>query len=248
MAAAGMLTVDALSRLTNGTVLACMRKPVGPAQPCAGRLLSRAEIERAAQNAELDLAPEFVASSRNSRCYGVLVDQHVRSYAWATSDAVPAVPETIVRMSPTASYVYKAFTDPSYRRKGLLSECLKAIEQAAVHEGRDQMTALVDVQNRNSLGAFRKAGFDRCGFVVVLRRPWLVRRIGCRSAAPCSWQRDRESVPASALGAAPNELGRTQPDSQPQPATRRATSAPLRRPRRPSLPLPPTSSAPADLE
>jgi L-amino acid N-acyltransferase YncA len=170
-----------------------MHKPVGRAVPAAGRLLSRAEIERASQDRELDLARSFVAGARNSQCYGVVVDNQVRCYAWISSDAVWVVPQAIVRMAPDSTYVYKAFTDASYRRRGLFLECLKAIERSASEEGRQEMTALVEVHNRSSMGAFRNAGFDRCGYVVILRRPFLIRRIGCRSASPCEWCRERVS-------------------------------------------------------
>jgi GNAT superfamily N-acetyltransferase len=207
----GLLALHAVARLSKGTVLACMHKTVGSAEPCAGRLLSRAELERASQDAGLDLPPEFVASTphAHSQCYGVVVDDQVRCYAWTSSEAVRVVPETVVRMPPAAAYVYKAFTDAAYRRRGLLYQCLQAIERAAAGDGRDEMTTLVEIHNRASLRAFRNAGFDRCGFVVVLRRPWFVRRVGCRSAVPCTWHKDKERNPASVLGSAANELGRT---------------------------------------
>ena len=192
--ALGLLALQALARVTNATVLVCMHKPVGRVKAAAGRLLSRAEIVRASQDSRLDLPPEFVAATRRSQCYGVLVDDRVRSYAWTSSEAVWAVPQAIVKMSSEATYVYKAFTHESFRRRGLLVECLKAIEQGAAREGRDELTALVDVDNQGSLRAFRNAGFDRCGFVVILRRPWLLRRIGCRSTSPCAWCKESESA------------------------------------------------------
>jgi ribosomal protein S18 acetylase RimI-like enzyme len=206
--AIGLFLFRTLARLSGGTLLACMHKPVGLVEPCAARLLTRPEIETASTDPELDLPPEFVASTQHSQCYGVLVDGQVRCYAWASSEPVRAVPGTIVRMSPDAAYVFKAFTDPSFRRRGLLRECLKAIEQGAVLDGRDEVTALVEVHNRSSLRAFRNAGFDRCGFVFVLRRPWLVKRIGCTCATPCTWYRDRKPAPASLFRSAPHGLAR----------------------------------------
>ena len=203
-----LLLFRALARLSGGTLLACMHKPVGPVEPCAARLLTRQEIETASTDPELDLPPEFVASTQHSQCFGVFVDGQVRCYAWTSSEPVRAVPGTIVRMSPDAAYVFKAFTNPSFRRRGLLQECLKTIEQSAVRDGRDEVTALVEAHNRSSLRAFRNAGFDRCGFVFVLRRPWLVRRIGCRCATPCTWSRDKKSAPASLFRSASDALAR----------------------------------------
>jgi hypothetical protein len=191
--AIGLLMLRVLARLSGGTVLACMHKPVGPAAPSTGRLLSRREIERASADAGLELRPEFVASAQHSQCYGVVVDEHVRSYAWTTSERVGAVPGTMVRMSPAAAYVYKAFTAGSFRRRGLLRECLKAIEEGAARDGREEVTALVEVHNRNSLRAFRNAGFDRCGFVFLLKRPWIARRVGCSCARPCIWSREAKA-------------------------------------------------------
>ena len=196
--AMGMLMLRTLMRLTGGTVLACLHKPIGPAEPSNARLLTRQEVERASQDPGLDLPPSFAASQR-SRCYGVVIDGRVRSYAWSSSETVRGVPGTTVTMSPDAAYVFKAFTDPLFRRRGLLSECLKAVEHDAAEEGRREVTSLVELHNRSSLRAFRNAGFERCGFVLVLRWPWITRRIGCRAAEPCVWCKHEASAPASTL-------------------------------------------------
>ena len=92
---------------------------------------------------------------------------------------------------------FKAFTDPAFRGRGLLRECLKAVEHSAVRDGRKEMTALVEIHNRSSLRAFRSAGFARCGLVFVLRRPWVVSRLACHCATHCSWSRDLRITPAS---------------------------------------------------
>jgi hypothetical protein len=105
-------------------------------------------------------------------------------------------------MPPGSAYVFKAFTDPLFRRRGLLHECLEAVEQEAVREGRSEVTSLIEVHNRSSLRAFRNAGFERCGFVLVLRWPWAVKRIGCRATVPCSWCKHDESAQASTLRSA----------------------------------------------
>jgi L-amino acid N-acyltransferase YncA len=186
----GLLAFRSLARLTGGTVLACMHKPVGRVEQCHARLLTRAEIERASLNAALDLPPEFVASSDSAQCYGVVTDDEVRGYAWTASEPVRAVPGTMVTMPPDSAYVFKAFTDPAFRGRGLLRESLRAVEQSATKNGRSEMSALVEIHNRSSLRAFRNAGFTRCGVVFVLRRPWLVNRVACRCATPCSWSRD----------------------------------------------------------
>jgi len=199
MRAAGLLALRSLARLSGGTVLACMHKPIGQVNACRARLLTRAEIDQASRNASLDLAPEFVAASQSAHCYGIVVDEEVRSYAWTASEPVRAMPGTVVHMPPDSAYVFKAFTDPAFRGRGFLRECLKAVEQRAVTDGREAMTALVEIHNRSSLRAFRNAGFARCGLVFVLRRPWLVSRIACRCATPCTWSRDIRQTPAAVL-------------------------------------------------
>lgn len=184
----GLFMLRGLARLTGGTVLACMHKPVSRVEQCRARLLTRAEIERASSNAALDLPADFVAASQSSsQCYGIVVDGDIRSYAWTASEPVRAVPGTIVRMPRESAYVFKAFTDPAFRGRGLLRECLNAVEQRAIDDGRSEMSALVEIHNRSSLRGFRNAGFDRCGLVFVLKRPWLVSRLGCRCAQPCTW-------------------------------------------------------------
>jgi L-amino acid N-acyltransferase YncA len=197
-----MLVLRAIARLSGATVLACMHKPVGETAQCEARLLSRQEIERASQDAALDLAPAFVASAANSQCYGVSVEGQVRCYAWTSVEPVRAVPGTVVRMPSTAAYVFKAFTDPLFRRRGLLRECLTAIERGASDRGCTEVTALVEVHNPSSIRAFRSAGFERCGHVFVLKRPWMVKRIGCRCTMPCTWSKDVERAAVSLAPAA----------------------------------------------
>jgi GNAT superfamily N-acetyltransferase len=182
----GMLLLRALSRLTGGTVLACLHKPVARVAPSVGRLLTRQEIEHASEDERLDLPQAFVGAQR-SPCYGVVIDDRVRCYVWTSSEQIRAVPGTTVRMPPDTTYAFKAFTDPLFRRRGLLRECLKAVERDAAREGRTEVTALVELHNRSSLRAFDHAGFERCGFVLVLRWPWAVKRLGCRARVPCTW-------------------------------------------------------------
>ena len=201
----GMMLLRMLARLAGGTVLACMHKPVTPVHPSAGRRLTRQEIESASRDSRLDLSPSFVAS-QHSRCYGVVIDGRVRCYAWTSSELVRAVPGTAVTMPTGAAYVFKAFTDPIFRRRGLLRECLKAVERDAVREGRTEVTSLVEVHNRSSLRAFRHAGFERCGFVMVLRWPWTVKRIGCLATEPCAWCRNDASAPRSPLRSAVSRI------------------------------------------
>ena len=196
--AAGMLMLRAAARLSGGTVLACMHKRVEDEGTSAACLLTRQQIERASQDPAMDLPPAFVAAER-SPCYGVVIDDRVRSYVWTSSEEVRAVPGTMVRMSPGATYVFKAFTDPLFRRRGLLRECLRAIEHDGARHDKLEMTSLVEVHNRNSLRAFRNAGFERCGFVVVSRWPWAVRRIGCRAVVPCAWCKHGEIAPVSTV-------------------------------------------------
>jgi len=192
-----LFTLRSIARLTGGTVLACMHKPVSRVERCSARLLTRAEIERASMNASLDLPADFVASSQSAQCYGIVADGDVRCYAWTSSEPVRAVPGTVVAMAPDSAYVFKAFTDPAFRGQGLLRECLGAVEQRAVSDGRSEMSALVEIHNRSSLRGFRNAGFARCGLVFVLKRPWLVSRVGCLCATPCTWSKDIDKTPAA---------------------------------------------------
>lgn len=197
--ALGLVMLRGLTRLTGGTVLACMHKPVSRVEQCSARLLTREEIERASTNASLDLPADFVTSSQSAQCYGIVVDGDVRCYAWTASGPVRAVPGTVVNMPSNSAYVFKAFTDPGFRGNGLLRECLNAVEQGAVGDGRSEMSALVEIHNRSSLRGFRNAGFERCGLVFVLKRPWLVSRVGCRCETPCTWCRDIRRAPASVI-------------------------------------------------
>lgn len=197
--AVGLLALRSLARLTGGTVLACMHKPVSQVEQCHARLLTRAEIERASMNASLDLPADFVASSQSAQCYGIVVDGDVRCYAWTASEPVRAVPGTVVSMPPESAYVFKAFTDPAFRGRGLLRECLNAVEQGARSDGRSDMSALVEIHNRSSLRGFRNAGFTRCGLVFVLKHPWFVSRVGCHCSTPCTWSRNTRRTPASSF-------------------------------------------------
>ena len=193
---ASILLFHVLRRLLGVTVLSCVHKRVGSQGPCAARQLTRRELEEASRNPALDLPPSFVASPPGGQCYGVVSGREVRSYAWASSEPTPALHRSVVAMPPDTVYVYKAFTDPSFRQRGLLGECLKAIDQHAAREGREEVSALIELHNRSSLRAFRRAGFERCGYVFLLKWPWIARRFGCRCSTPCTWSRRDDAAGA----------------------------------------------------
>jgi len=194
----GLFALRSFARLSGGTVLACMHKPIGHVEQGSARLLTRAEIERASANPMLDLPADFVASTPSAQCYGVVLDGQVRCYAWTAAGPVRAMPGTVVSMASDSAYVFKAFTDPAFRGRGLLRDCLGAMERSVAREGRAEMSTLVEIHNRSSLRAFGNAGFKRCGLVFVLRRPWLISRLACHCASPCTWSKDIRPAPASA--------------------------------------------------
>jgi L-amino acid N-acyltransferase YncA len=197
--ALGLVAVRSVARLSGGTVLACMHKPVAAATGSHARLLTRAEIEQASADPMLDLPADFVlATIQSAKCYGLVIDGKVRCYAWTATGPIRAVPGTVVNMPSDSAYVFKSFTHPAFRGRGLLRECLTALERGAQRDGRAEMSALVEIHNRSSLRAFSNAGFSRCGLVFVLRRPWLISKLACTCASPCVWSRDIHA-PASAF-------------------------------------------------
>jgi GNAT superfamily N-acetyltransferase len=160
-----------MSRLTGVTFLACVHKPVGATESGRAARLDECEIAVVSRDPALELDEGFLRAAQGSDFYACPPGPHPRAYAWAAwTGPVPVMSGFAVDVPEHAVYVYKAFTDPAYRGRGYLGECLKAIEHAAAERKRRTVMALIEVHNRSSRRAFRRAGFTRCGLVCLVGR------------------------------------------------------------------------------
>jgi len=183
-----------LARLTGSRLLVCVVKPIGGAVPGTARRLHDEEILRSSLDAALDMPREFVDTALGSECYGVVTGDRVSSYAWSASGcAVSIFPGIAIEIPGQDVYVYRAFTDPAFRGRGHVGECLHAIDATAAARGRHSVCAFIELHNRSSLHAFRGAGFTRRGVVLLqIRHRWIVRLSGGPDT-PCAWLRPEPS-------------------------------------------------------
>ena len=160
--------------------------------------LSHAELARWCSVSALEISEKFLRTlaQRPDRCFGAFTGDALVSYVFFAPASPTGIDEHLRFQFPRDSiYIYKAFTLPAWRGKGLLPNLLSVAMRRL--ECRDFVT-LVLSGNRNSRKAFEHCGFQldqrltvwkvlarpvratvpgHPGFCIDARDPWLAGRV-----------------------------------------------------------------------
>lgn len=147
------------------------------------RVLHADELEAASREPELDLNADFVASAlaHGHVCVGAEQGGQLASYCWL-SGAETYMLDGLSLVPPARSrYVYKAFTSPRHRGRGLLGSCLEHAGRTTREQGGASLVTVVERWNRRSIRAFEARGFRRAGHLLIGSRPsFLFASSGCQ--------------------------------------------------------------------
>lgn len=140
---------------------------------------SQDDLQRfCADNASLDLDSDFVAKAfaRSDQCFGFVEHDALKAYAWYSTNAAPLRDAVTLKCSPGYVYMYKAYTAPQARRRGLYrSGVARAVLVFREQPGFKGFLSCVEVHNRASLKALKSIGFRIAGrCIVVGKRPSLI--------------------------------------------------------------------------
>jgi GNAT superfamily N-acetyltransferase len=130
------------------------------------RTIGADEIQIHARDPELEISSDFLTrfAKRNDLCVGVFRSGRLVSYAFFASQTTLVHDQIKFAFDYGWIYVYKAFTVPAWRGKGLHQLCFQqAVLLSRNWKARPHLpkgyVALVEPSNTASLTAFKKLGF-----------------------------------------------------------------------------------------
>jgi hypothetical protein len=138
------------------------------------RRLTTQEISYAECDPTFDLEPAFTedALAKGDVCIGVFFDDELASYGWYASTPTKLTPDITVscRFADTR-YMYKGFTHPKHRGRGLYTRGL--LRAAPLLPNADDVRFIFSFVNRRnlaSLAAARSAGYVESGVLATCHR------------------------------------------------------------------------------
>ena len=171
------------------------------------RALTEADLLEASTDRELYLDPDFIrgAMARGDLCCGAYLGEALVAYTWRAPATAPFRDDLWVRVKDPLHYVYKSFTRPEHRGKGLHIALTRDADSYMLKAGRPAEVGFIDISNVQSLGAARSLGRRKigwAGYTRVFGRCYMFRSGGVKDAGaeffvPESRQAD-VSAPATA--------------------------------------------------
>ena len=166
----------ALGRRVSLHIFVVMTHPIGEGKfvnttGLEARFLTAPEIEHYASEEGYRYSRAFAADalSRGHRCFGVLEGERLRYYCWIARGPAPVFDDVEVAVDPPLAYGYNAYTDPTYRGRGLHTVAVEAIGQALHIEGFRGVAAYIEADNLAPIMAAHRMGEHRAGLVVLWR-------------------------------------------------------------------------------
>ena len=131
------------------------------------RFLTPVEIAAFGMDPTNDLAVDFASrtSAGLDYCFGIVDRQRLAAYSWYALRSIEGVHHVGVPMSFPANmaYMYKAFTHPDYRGKGLYGIGVSKALEALASRGITRLVTSINRVNFASLDGCRKIGFKSLG-------------------------------------------------------------------------------------
>jgi len=156
------------------------------------RLLRVEEVAHFASDPTNQMGAEFVERSRGGYdlCFGVLSGDRLAGYAWCALGSVEAAHAAgaDLALPGDTAYLYKGFTHPDFRGRGLYPACMGAALSALRASGIERLVAFVHWHNTVALRSCHRAGYRDLGRMLIgprgpLSVPDAVRALGIRVGA-----------------------------------------------------------------
>jgi len=140
------------------------------------RFLERDELEYfGGADHKLELEQGFVAEAiaQGHRCYGLVTNNTLASYAWYSTRPTPidmnTLPNLMGHFDPSYVYAYKGYTAPAFRGTHLLGKGLARALQAYTATGIDGIVSFVEITNYAALKSHYRLGSRPFGTVLILK-------------------------------------------------------------------------------
>ena len=159
-------------RLAGVRAFRLFARPLEPGAACAApagtrlRLLEEIEVHERCADPELGLAASKVAAahSRGDRCVGAFENGRLVGYCWLAFAPVPLLDGVWVDFFADAVWTYKSFVRPSHRGRGIAAGLYRCADSLCRDRGRSVSLLCVEIRNRPSARAARRAGYVRAGY------------------------------------------------------------------------------------
>jgi hypothetical protein len=177
--------------------------------PHTGRFLTPQDIRRFAANPANELSDEMAlrVAAGNDLCFGILDGERLAGYGWCALGSVEAEHTGGVALSLPydVGYMYKGFTHPDYRGRGLNGIRMALAGRSLAQRGVRRLICLVDWANWASIQSCRGFGCQSLGrvttFQIAGHRFWFMPkaayRLGVRVGDECQ-ARAARVVPSAA--------------------------------------------------
>lgn len=151
------------------------------------RFLTADEVRRYAADPMNGLSPDFADRIEGGfdMCFGAVHGDRLANYGWYAFGTVePEHAAGVCLGLPThVAYVYKVFTHPDFRGRGLNGDSLSEAATVLRTQGVDVILAMIYWSNRALFRSFERLGFRKRGLLVVgprgpMRIPEAARRLG----------------------------------------------------------------------
>ncbi len=147
--------------------------------------LDPATLQRFSSDPRYDLPAQFIdeALAKGDQCYGIIDGDRLASFGWYS--AMPTKISNDLRFCFDQRYVYmyKGFTDPSYRGQRLHARGMTAALGRFRDRGAKGLVSYVDTTNFDSLRSCYRMGYSDVGKIYCLRAAdhyWIHADAGCR--------------------------------------------------------------------
>jgi hypothetical protein len=132
----------------------------------------------------LDLQRWFahMAFEQQHECRVAKNGNTVLGYCWISDRETWVVDGMHILFPKNMRYVYKAFTHPAQRGRGVLSVCVRSAVKAYAGTSVDRFITIIETNNFSSIRAFSKAGFRQIGYFRAMR---VLGRVRISAALEC---------------------------------------------------------------
>jgi ribosomal protein S18 acetylase RimI-like enzyme len=147
--------------------------------------LDIATLQRFSSDPRYDLTPQFLddALAKGDRCYGIIDGDRLASFGWYSAMPTKISNDLWFCFDQRYVYMYKGFTDPSYRGQRLHARGMTLALGRFRDRGAKGLVSYVDATNFASLRSCYRMGYSDVGKIYCLRAAdhyWIHADAGCR--------------------------------------------------------------------
>jgi GNAT superfamily N-acetyltransferase len=135
------------------------------------RFLDEAALRRFSAEPSYDLSPAFLdeALAKGDQCYGIIDGDRLVSFGWYSTAPTDVTDGLVFHFDRRYVYMYKGFTDPTYRGQRLHAIAMTWALKRLRERGADGLVSYIDAANFDSLRSCYRMGYRDVGLMYYAR-------------------------------------------------------------------------------